>query len=423
LAGVRVLGPRTAFRYQGSSLTPREIGRLLQADVVLSGGVMPRDHQVEVHVILVDVAGGRTIWDRRDLVDVNALPQLQGTIRDEVARRVSRAQGSPAATPTHVVDEEAYRLCLRGRFFWNKRTEEGLRQAIVHFRRALQRDERYAEAWSGLADAYGILPEYTEMTEDEAYPMSRHAARKALEFDPDLAQAHASLAFVLFWWDHDAERAEQEFRRALAQNPGYATGHHWYGNVLLSLDRVDEALAELETAHRADPLSLIIGTERSAALYHARRFVEAEDLLRRTIDLDPRFPEARYWLARTRIERGDTAGALEELRLAQEVYQQPSEFLGERGVALVRGGRLAEARQFLARLQEKDRDLPVAHGLALLQAALGAKDEALRELDRAASQRASDLAFMGTDPLLDSLRGEPAFIALRERLRRPRPPE
>ena len=387
---------------------------------MLTGEVMPRDHQADVHAVLIEVASGRTLWDHRYLVDLNALPRLQGTIRDEVARRLALAPALPVSRPTHVVDEESYLLCLRGRFFWSKRTEEGLRQAIEHFRAAVRRDPRHAEAWSGLADAYGVLPEYTETTEDEAYPAARHAATQALEIDPDLAQAHASLAFVLFWWDRDPVLAEHEFRRALELRPGYATAHHWYGNLLLSLDRVDEALAELETAHRADPLSLIIGTERSAALYHARRFAEAEALLRRTIELDPQFSEARYWLARTLIERGDTDGALEELRRTLQVYHEPSEFLGERGVALARGGRLAEARATLARLQAIDRERPAAHGLALLQAALGAKDDALRELDRAATQRASDLAFISTDPLLDSLRGEPAFAALRERLRRPR---
>jgi Tfp pilus assembly protein PilF len=353
-------------------------------------------------------------------VHVGALPELQWTIRDEVARRLGRAPGAPTLRRAQPVDDEVQRLCLRGRFFWNKRTADGLRHAIEQFRTALRRDESCAEAWSGLADVYSVLPEYSDTTEDEAYPAARHAATRALAIDPDLAQAHASLAFVLFWWDREPVRSEQEFRRALELNPGYATAHHWYGNVLLALDRVDEALRELETAHRADPLSLIIGSERAAALYHARRFAEAEDLLRRTIELDPRFPHARYWLGRTLVGRGDVAGALDEFRLAQELYGEPSELLGERGVALVGGGRLEEARANLARLRSMERDRPVAHSLALLHAALGQKDESLRALDRAAVERASDLAFLGTDPLLDSLRGEPAFAELRQRLRRPR---
>jgi tetratricopeptide (TPR) repeat protein len=396
------------------------VGRLLKADVVLTGEVTARGDQVDVHAVLIDVAGGRTIWEQRYAVDVGALPQLQGRIRDEVGRRLQRTPGATAVRRAQPVDDEAYRLCLRGRFFWNKRTAEGLRHAIEQYRMALRRDARYAEAWSGLADAYSVLPEYSETTEDEAYPAARHAATQALALDPDLAHAHASLAFVLFWWDRDAARSEQEFRRALALSPGYATAHHWYGNVLLSLDRVEEAVTELEMAHRADPLSLIIGAERGAALYHARRFVEAEDVLRGTIELDPRFHDAHYWLARTLIARDDASGALEELRRTQEIYPEPSELLGERGVALVRSGRLSEARAALARLQALDRDRPVAHGLAMLHAALGEKTQALRALERAATQRASDLAFLGTDPLLDSLRAEPAFAALRERLRRPR---
>jgi DNA-binding winged helix-turn-helix (wHTH) protein/TolB-like protein/Tfp pilus assembly protein PilF len=420
LPGLRVLGPRTAFRYKGHAAPPQEVGRLLQADVVLTGEVVPREHRVDVHAILLDVGSGRTLWDHRYVVELAGLAGLQATIRDEVARQLARPYVPPGVRTPHAVDEESSRLCLRGRFFWNKRTADGLHQAIEHFRAAVRRDPRNAEAWSGLADAYSVLPEYADTSEDEAYPAARHAAAQALELDPGLAQAHASLAFVLFWWDRDAVRAETEFRKALELNPGYATGHQWYGNMLLSLDRVDEALAQLDAAHRADPLSLIIGTERSAALYHARQFPAAEDLLRRTIELDPRFPEARYWLARTLIERGDTAGALDELRQAHDLYQNPSAFLGEQGVALARAGRSDEARQALARLQALDRDQAVAHGLATLEAALGAKEDALRDLDRAASQRASDLAFLGTDPLFDSLRAEPAFASLRERLRRPR---
>lgn len=424
LPRLRILGPSTSFRHKGGATPAREVGRLLKADVVLTGEVVPRGDKVDVHVLLIEVANGRTAWEERYTADVGELPLIQGRIRDAVARRLAREPGTPSARRTRHVDDEAYRLCLRGRFFWNKRTTEGLRQAIEQFRMALRRDPRHAEAWSGLADAYSVLPEYSETTEDEAYPAARHAATQAIAIDPDLPEAHASLGFVLYWWDRDAPGSEQEFRRALELNPGYATAHHWYGNVLLSLDRVEEAVAELEMAHRADPLSLIIGAERGATLYHARRFAEAAEWLRRTIELDPRFPDAHYWLARTLLAQADADGALGELRRTQELYPEPSELLGERGVALVAGGRLAEARAALARLNAMDRDrLPAAHGLALLHAALGEKAEALRALDRAATQRASDLAFMGTDPLLDPLRAEPAFAALQERLRRPRAAE
>jgi DNA-binding winged helix-turn-helix (wHTH) protein/TolB-like protein/tetratricopeptide (TPR) repeat protein len=423
LPRLRILGPSTAFRYKDGATPPREVGRALKADVVLTGDVVPRGDKVDVHALLIEVATGRTVWEQRYMADVGELPQVQGRIRDSVARRLAREPGTPARRARHV-DDEAYRLCLRGRFFWNKRTAEGLRHAIEQFRMALRLDARHAEAWSGLADAYSVLPEYSDTTEDEAYPAARHAATQAIAIDPDLAEAHASLGFVLFWWDRDAAGSEQEFRRALELNPGYATAHHWYGNVLLSLDRVEEALAELEMAHRADPLSLIIGAERGAALYHARRFGEAADELRRTIDLDPRFPDGHYWLARALLAQGDAAGALDELRRTQELYAEPSEFLGERGVALVADGRIAEARAALARLNAMDRDrLPAAHGLALLNAALGEKADALRALERAAGQRATDLAFMGTDPLLDPLRGEPGFAAVQDGLRRPRPTE
>ncbi|HET9316185.1 MAG TPA: tetratricopeptide repeat protein [Vicinamibacteria bacterium] len=424
LPRLRILGPSTAFRYKDGATPPREVGRTLKADVVLTGEVAARGDTVDVHAVLIEVATGRTVWEQRYAAGVGELPQVQGRIRDAVARRLAREPGTPPARRARHVDDEAYRLCLRGRFFWNKRTAEGLRHAIEQYRMALRRDAKHAEAWSGLADAYSVLPEYSDTTEDEAYPAARHAATQAIAIDPDLAEAHASLGFVLFWWDHDAAGSEREFRRALELNPGYATAHHWYGNALLSLDRVEEALAELEMAHRADPLSLIIGAERGAALYHARRSGEAAEQLRRTIELDPRFPDAHYWLARTLLAQGDADGALEELRRTRELYPEPSEFLGEQGVALAAAGRTAEARAALARLNAMDRErLPAAHGQALLHAALGENAEALSALERAAGQRATDLAFMGTDPLLDPLRGEPGFAAVQQRLRRPRQTE
>lgn len=416
---LRVLGRATAFAYKGTAASPREAGRALAADAVLTGRVSPQGHDVEVHAVLVRVADGRTLLDERYAVDVARLPDLQRTIREEVARRLARpSSGAPRVH--RPVDEESYRLCLQGRFFWNKRTREGLQRSLDFYRQALRRDADYAEAWSGLADAYNVLPEYSETTEAEAYPAAEHAARKALALDPELAEAHASLAFVAFWWARDTDRSLAEFEEALRLNPGYATAHHWYGNVLLSLDRVDEAVAQLEEAHRADPLSLIIGAERGSVLYHARRFDEAAEVLAHTLEMDGRFREARFWLARTRVAQGNTAAALEECRLARELYGRPDALRAEMGVALARAGRTAEAREQLAELEKLAEARPVAYPLSILLAGLGETDRALTALERAAEQRASDLSFLGTDPLFDSLRAEPRFAALRVRLREPR---
>jgi DNA-binding winged helix-turn-helix (wHTH) protein/TolB-like protein/Tfp pilus assembly protein PilF len=416
---LRVLGRATAFSYKGRATSPREAGRALAVDAVLTGRVAPKGNGVEVHAVLVRVADGRTLWNERYAVDVARLPDLQRAIREQVARRLARVDASPARA-RRPVDEEAYRLHLQGRFFWNKRTREGLQRSLAFFRQALRRDPDYAEAWSGLADAYNVLPEYSETTEAEAYPAAQHAAQRALSLDPALAEAHASLAFVSFWWGRDASRSLAEFEEALRLNPGYATAHHWYGNVLLSLDRVDEAVAHLEEAHKADPLSLIVGAERGSVLYHARRFDEAAEVLARTLEMDGRFTEARFWMARTRLAQGDHAGALEEARLARELYGRPGAMLAEMGVALARSGRSAEAREHLAELERLDRTVPVAYALSILYAGLGDTDRALRALDRAAVQRATDLSFLGSDPLFDPLRADPRFAALRARLREPR---
>jgi TolB-like protein/tetratricopeptide (TPR) repeat protein len=418
MAGVRVMGRDTSFRYKDTGVEPREAGRALRADAVLSGSVASRGSAVEVAAELVSVADGSRVWQKRYSAEPTTLASLPQRIRSDVARRLGVPE-TPARRQ-HAVDEEIYRLCLRGRYFWNKRTPEGLERSIELYREAIRRDQLYADAWRGLADAYNILAEYTETSEAEAFPAARHAASRALALDPDRAGAHASLGFVLFWWDRDAAGAEAEFRRALELNPNHATAHHWYGNVLLSLDRIEEALDHLQAAHRSDPLALIIGAELGAALYHARRHDEAVERLRSTIELDPGFAEAHYWLTRTLLAKGDLAGALAEAELARKLYVRPNAMLAEMGLAHARGARPERARECLELLEEQRGERPVSYALSILYAGLGETAEALEALERAAHERSTDLSFMSTDPVFDPLRGEPRFREIQSRLRRPR---
>jgi tetratricopeptide (TPR) repeat protein len=225
---------------------------------------------------------------------------------------------------------------------------------------------------------------------------------------------------VLFWWERDAAGAEQSFRRALELNPRHATAHHWFGNVLLSLGRGEEGLDHLGAAHDADTLSLIIGAERGAALYHLRRYGEAEAVLRSTLELGPGFGEARYWLTRTLLAQGDARAALEEARSAARLFENPAALRAEIGIALERGGRREGALEQVRRLDALRGEWPVAHDLALLYAELGLHEQACEELERALVERSTDLAFMGSDPLFEPLAGDPCFGVVQERLRTPR---
>jgi len=418
MPGVRVMGRDTSFRYKASGVEPLEAGRALRADTVLSGSVVSRGSAVEVEAELVSVADGSPLWRRR----YSAGPASLASLPQQVRRDIARQLGAPEAPPRseHVVDEEIYRLCLRGRYFWNKRTPDGLERSIELYREAIRRDELYADAWRGLADAYNVLPEYTDTSEAEAFPAARHAASRALALDPDRAGAHASLAFVLFWWARDAPRAEAEFRRALELNPNHAKTHHWYGNMLLSLDRVEEAVAHLEAAQDSDPLSLIIGAELGAVLYHARRYDQAVERLRSTIELDPDFADAHFWLTRTLLAKGDLEAALEEAEVARQQYERPNWMLAEMGLAHERAGRPRKARECLALLEEKRESRPLSYSLSVLYAGLGEIGRALDALERAGRERATDLAFMSTDPVFDPLRDEPRFQELQSRLRRAR---
>jgi Tfp pilus assembly protein PilF/TolB-like protein len=419
--GLRVLGATTASRYKNAAISPLEVGRALGAHVVLAGRMTgPAPGRVELELALTRVADGKELCTHRRATDIGELPSAQRAIRDEVAHRLTRAAATASRQSPRAVDRAAYDQCLRARYFWNKRTKESLVRSVELYRDALRRDPNFAEAWSGLADAYNVLPEYADTSEAEAYPVAKHAAERAIALDPHLAEAHASLAFVLQWWDRDAVRAEAEFQRALEINPSYATAQQWYANALLSRGRVDEAVARFAEAQDADPLSLIIGTDRGAVLYHARRFEEAAAVLRATVELDPRFPEARFWLARTLLALRDNGAALAECQTARDLYGHPAAMLAETGTALAQSGRLDEARATLRRLEELDREQPLAHDLAILYLALGENGRALDALERAARERASDLAFAGTDPTLDPLRADPRFTRLLASLRQPR---
>lgn len=420
--GLRVLARTTAFRYRGGVNDAQRAGRELGVGHVLSGSIRTRGGRAEVESSLVDVATSTPVWHRRFSVGFEELLDIEDAIARDVARRLVSgvAAPEPRSRPVHRVDAETYRLCLEARFFWNKRTPEGLRKSVELYRAAIARDPSHAQAHSGLADAYNVMPEYGDVPESRAYPAASAAARRALALDETLAEAHTSLAFVRFWWDRDWPASERAFRRALELNPGYATAHHWYGNVLLAMGRTEEGLARLREAQEADPLSLIIGTELGAALYLARRSEDSVAQLRHTLELDPAFAMAHFWLGRALWHRNDTEGALAEFRRARELVGTPMSMRAELGFVFARTRRAEAAREQLTELKRREEQDATAYSQAIVYAGLGEADPAFAALDRAYAIRTSDLAFVGTDPVFEGLRADPRFSALLERLRRPR---
>jgi tetratricopeptide (TPR) repeat protein len=320
-----------------------------------------------------------------------------------------------AKRPTQNV--EAYELYLKGRYYWNKRTEEGFRRAIEYFGEATEKDRNYGLAYAGLADSYILLGEYGLLPAKEAYAKAREAATKALELDDTLAEAHAALADVKIDYDWDWAGAEREFRRAIELNPGYATAHQWYGELLSSLGRHEEALAEIKRAQQLDPLSLIINTSSGWILLGAGRDDLAIEQLRKTLEIDPNFARAHGDLGMAYLRKGNFPEAVAEFQRAATLSSNIIDYQSGLGHAYARAGKHTEARKLLYELKEHSKQRYVSwYDFAAIYAGLGEKDQAFALLEKAYEQRDPKVTWAKVDPSLDPLRSDPRFQDLLRRI-------
>jgi tetratricopeptide (TPR) repeat protein len=307
---------------------------------------------------------------------------------------------------------------LKGRYFWNKRTEAGYVKAIQYFEEAIQMDPQYAAAYAGLADSYALLGSMANSTMPrlEAMPRARAFAEKALALDESLAEARTSLAFVKMHFEQDWDSAEREYRRAIASNPSYVTAHHWYAYCLIAQGRVDEALREIRLAQELDPLSLIINTDVAEILYFARRHDEAIQQARRALELDPSFALAQRVLGLAYEEKGMYAESIEALQKLVEISGRADYALAALGRSYALSGNREEARKLLEELMAlKTRDSGAFLGPAIIHAALGNREEALLWLEKLYQQRAGSI-LIKVEPYFDVLREEPRFQALERRM-------
>jgi tetratricopeptide (TPR) repeat protein len=347
------------------------------------------------------------------LTDIFAVESdIATTIAKTLQARLTGAEKTAIAKhPT--ANPEAYELYLKGRFFWNKRTAADLRKAIEYFNQALDKDPSYALAYAGLTDAYLVLNQYGAASPADSFPQAIAAAKKAIELDDTLAEAHTSLACSLAYYDFDFERSLQEFQRAIQLNPNYATAHHWLSNGVLSpLGQFESAIAEGKRAVELDPLSLIINADLGQDFFYARRYDEAIAHLRKTIEMDPRFYFAHWALGTALQLKGQLSEAIAEYSKAVELNDDPFvlAFLGQ---AYARAGQQDEAQKILVRLSEEAKSRYVhAYSFALMYIALDDKERAIDEMERAYRERDPNVADIKVDPMLDDLRGNPRFEAL-----------
>jgi adenylate cyclase len=417
IADLKVIARTSTQQFQSKPANLTEIAKQLGVANILEGSVQRSADQVRVNVQLIKAATGAHLWadtfDRK-LTDIFAVESdIATTIAETLQARLTGSEKAAVAKrPT--ANSEAYELYLRGRFFWNKRTGADLRKAIEYFNQALDKDPSYAIAYAGLADSYDLLSVYGAASPADSFPQAKAAAKKAVDLDETLAEAHTSLADVLNSYDFDFQQSLTEFERAIQLNSNYATAHHWYSvGPLLALGQFDRAIAEGKRAVELDPLSLIINADLGQDYFCARPYDEAIAQLRKTIEMDPRFYLAHWILGLVWQSKGQLSEAIAEYRKAVELNDDPF-VLALLGQAYARAGQQEEGQRILARLSEEAKSRYVhAYSFALMFLALGNKERAIDEMERAYRERASqDVYWIQVDPLLDDLRGHPRFDAL-----------
>jgi len=413
---LKVVSCLSTQRFKSSPDDLPAIAKELGVANVLQGSVQRSPDAVRVNVQLVRAETDTHLWadtfDRK-LTDVF---QIESDIAKTIAEKLqAKLTGSEerAISMQPTADVEAHQLYLKGRYLWNRRTAENLEKALNYFQQAADKDPNYALAYSGIADTCALFSVYGAGAPQEYLPRAKAAAEKAVELDDSLAEAHASLGLVYNSYFRGAESA-REFDRSIQLDPNYATAHHWYGRLTLVMQgKLDHALVEVKRAYELDPVSPIIHTDVGAVYLMARRYDEAIEQLRGTVQMDPEFYWAHRFLGMALDLKGDTTGALAEFTKAFQLNDDPAG-LGFIGHVQARMGHEKEARARLDQMNDAAKRRYVApYAFALIHLALGDKDQALDWLEKAAQERGlTYFNFIKVDPFLDPLRGDPRFEAL-----------
>jgi TolB-like protein/Flp pilus assembly protein TadD len=422
LSQLRVMARSTVFRYKGRESDPREVGIELGVRAVLLGRVVQLNDRLSIRAELVDVADGAQLWGECYQIQMADILDVQEEIAREIFEKLRvrlTNEERKRLGKRHTESPEAYQAYLRGRYYWNKRTEEGLKKSTQYFQQAVDIDPAYAPAYAGLADSYALpgIAEYGLLPPREAMPRAKAAASRALEIDDTLAEAQTTLAHVRAFYDWDWPRAEQEFKQAIKLDPNYAFAHHWYALFLAAMGRHAEAIAEEERAQEIDPLSLIISKNVGTILYYAGRLDESIEHYRKTLELEPNFARTHIYLGLAYERRGTFKEAIAEYQEALRISGGGTVLSALLGHAHALSGNRAEAVKIIDRLMDQsERQYVPAFNIALIHAALGENDLAFEWLDKAAEERSSWLVSLNVEPMLDSLRSDPRFTALLKRL-------
>jgi serine/threonine-protein kinase len=410
--GLRVAARTSSFQFRDLAADVREIGRRLDVSAVVEGSVRASGDSLRITAQLIDTRTGYHLWSDefdRPARDVFAVQEdiaraVTGALRVHLAERIAETLVSAGTQSV-----EAHDLYLRGRYEWNKRSEEGMRAAKEAFERAVVIDPRYALAYAGLSDAWQLLPIYGQVPAKEGLANAKTAALRALALDSTLAEAHTALAVMHLEYDHDRDAAERRYRRAIEFNPGYATAHHWYALFLVAGGRFQEAIAEAEQARRLDPLSRVINAAVGTVHLFSRDYVASIAEFRAILVTDPDWSSGLGMLGRALAAAGQYDEAIAQIQQALELSGRPSH-KALLAYTLAAAGRAAEARALLRQLRAPAAGSIVAPvDLAAVHVALGEHDEALRVLHLGVEERDEEMMYLKVDPRYDPIRRDPRF--------------
>jgi len=420
ISALRVISRTSVMVYKGARKPLPQIARELNVDAVVEGTVLRSGDRVRITAQLIEASTDKHLWSQSYEGDLRDTLTLQKKVARAIADQI-RINLTPreeaALKSVKVVNPEAYESYLKGRYFWNKRSADGLKAALAYFKQAIEEDPKYAQAYSGLADTYALLGDwqYAVMTPKEAFPKAKAAAIKALELDSTLGEAHNSLAFVLDGFDWDFDAAGKEFQRAIELNPGYATAHHWYAWHLSLLGRYDEAIAEMRKAENLDPLSLIINADLAELLVLAHSDDESIRQSRKTIEMDPNFALAHNQLAQAYLQKQMYDEAVAELKTAVQLSGGSPAFIANLARAYVASGKRNEAVKLLGDLKKRSNPgYSNASEIAVIYVSLGDTDQAMNWLEKGYDERFNPGVLLR--PGFDPLRSDPRFQSLVHRI-------
>ena len=424
LSSIRYLKVRptaAVLKYNNLKEDPLVIGRELNVAALLDGVYQQEADKIRVSVQLVSVKDGITLWAAKFDENLTDIFAIQDSISEQVVRSLALQlsgdeQRQLKRNYTH--DPEAFQLFIKGRYFWNQRTPEGLRKALDYAQQAIAIDPLYAPAYVGLADSYSLLgAQHGVLAPRESFPKARAAAERALEIDEKLAEAYASKGFIDCVFEWDWARSEQDYLKAIELKPNYPTAHHWYGELLTILGRFDEAYRELQMAQGLDPLSLAINVDLAASFFNSRQYDRSERQLVNLLELNPNFIRAHTVLGRVHEQKGEYAKAIDLLDRAVELSGADPVPLSALAHAFASAGKMSEAGKILEDLQESsNRRYVSACHIAGIYIGLGKNDLAFKWLDQAVENRDIELVWLKVNPIFDPLRSDARFVELVRRV-------